>query len=360
MRSIGISLYPNQNTDIEREIEYIKTCGKLGFNRIFSCMISADGDVESVVERFKKTLAVANEYGMETIIDVSPVVFEKFNIKYDNLSFFKELGAKGIRLDEGVEAKDAAMMTHNKENLKIEINASTLTKFVEEIYTFGANTDNLVSCHNFYPQKYSGLSRKHFDRCNAQLKTMNLKISAFISSNEKGATGPWPLTEGLPTLEEHRFEDIGYQARHLFMLGVDEVIIANQYASQQELETLAGLNRGMLSFKMTPEVQLSDVEKEITYNFPHHVRGDMSEYMARSTFSRIAFANEDVPPKNTRDMKVGDVVILNNNYGRYKGELHIITKDMPNDGNKNVIGTLSGSEINMLEFIKPWIPFKVI
>ncbi|MFI3166934.1 MAG: MupG family TIM beta-alpha barrel fold protein [Bacillota bacterium] len=360
MRTLGISLYPNQNEDFEREAKYIETCGKLGFKRIFSCMISAGDDVEAVAERFKKTCEVANKYGMECIIDVSPVVFEKFNIKHDDLSFFKEMGASGIRLDEGIEAKDAAMMTHNKHNLKIEINASTLTKFVEEIYTFGANTDNLVSCHNFYPQKYSGLSRKHFDNCNAQLKTMNLKISAFVSSNQADATGPWPLSEGLPTLEEHRFEEIGYQARHLFMLGVDEVIISNQYASEKELQTLADLNRGMLSFKMTPEVELSNVEKEITYNFPHFVRGDMSEYMARSTFSRITFAGEDIPAKNTRDMKVGDIVILNNEYGRYKGELHIITKDMPNEGNKNVIGSLCGSEQNMLEFIKPWIPFKII
>lgn len=48
--------------------------------------------------------------------------------------------------------------------------------------------------------------------------------------------------------------------------------------------------------------------------------------------------SSSIPPQNTRDMVPGDVIILNDNYTRYKGELHIILKDMPNDGKKNVIG----------------------
>ena len=60
--------------------------------------------------------------------------------------------------------------------------------------------------------------------------------------------------------------------------------------------------------------------------------------MARSTMPRVTYAKESVPPKNTRDLKRGDVVIVNDEYSRYKGELHIVLKDMPNDGRKNVIG----------------------
>ena len=41
-------------------------------------------------------------------------------------------------------------------------------------------------------------------------------------------------------------------------------------------------------------------------------------------------------------MKRGDVVIVNDEYNRYKGELQIVLMDMENDGRKNVIGHLSG------------------
>ena len=59
---------------------------------------------------------------------------------------------------------------------------------------------------------------------------------------------------------------------------------------------------------------------------------------------RVTYAKESVPPKNTRDLKRGDVVIVNDEYSRYKGELHIVLKDMPNDGRKNVIGHIPEDE----------------
>ena len=60
---------------------------------------------------------------------------------------------------------------------------------------------------------------------------------------------------------------------------------------------------------------------------------------------------------STRDLKQGDVVILNDGYLKYKGELHIVTKDMPNDGRKNVIGHLPEYEHVLLDYIEPWKVF---
>ena len=40
-----------------------------------------------------------------------------------------------------------------------------------------------------------------------------------------------------------------------------------------------------------------------------------------------------------------------------KGELHIVTKDMPNDGRKNVIGHLPEYEHVLLDYIEPWKVF---
>lgn len=76
--------------------------------------------------------------------------------------------------------------------------------------------------------------------------------------------------------------------------------------------------------------------------------------MIRSTWPRVVFADKSIQPANTRDLKRGDVVILNDGYSRYKGELHVVLKDMPNDGRKNVIGHIPDYELVLLDYIKPW------
>ncbi|MCB7106320.1 MupG family TIM beta-alpha barrel fold protein, partial [Eubacterium callanderi] len=64
--------------------------------------------------------------------------------------------------------------------------------------------DNIITCHNFYPQRYSGISYEHFEKCSQDIKDLNIKVAAFVSSQEEGTYGPWPVNEGLCTLEIHR------------------------------------------------------------------------------------------------------------------------------------------------------------
>ncbi len=108
-------------------------------------------------------------------------------------------------------------------------------------------------------------------------------------------------------------------------------------------------------FGLCLEKELTETEREILYfGRQHAIRGDISEYMIRSTWPRVVFADKSILPANTRDLKRGDVVILNDGYSRYKGELHVVLKDMPNDGRKNVIGHIPDYELVLLDYIKPW------
>ena len=56
----------------------------------------------------------------------------------------------------------------------------------------------------------------------------------------------------------------------------------------------------------------------------------------------------------------GDIVIINNEYNRYKGELHIVLKDMPNDGRKNVVGRIPENEVHLLDYIELWKVFQIV
>lgn len=361
MPKLGVSIYPEHST-VEKDKEYLRKAAQLGFKTVFTCLLSVDeGREEEAKAKFKEINSYALSLGMEVTFDVAPSVFDKFHISYDELSFFKELDAYAIRLDEGFDSHKEALLSYNPQGLKIVINASNGTKYLDNILSFGGNRENLEACHNFYPQKYSGLSFKHFTKCNELLMPLNIPIAAFVSSQNENTYGPWPVYEGLCTLEEHRNLPIDLQARHLAATKqISQIVIGNAYASDEELESLAKINLEKLTFAPTLSKDTTELEKEIIFQYPHFVRGDMSEYMARSTQCRITYKDADIPAHDTRNLKRGDIIIVNNEYGRYKGELHIVLKDMPNEGNKNVVATLSPEEQILLDYVEPWIPFAFV
>lgn len=360
MKRLGFSLYPEHSTP-EKDKAYIDLCAKYGFKRIFTCLLSVNSPVDQIKAEFKDVISHAHKYNMEVFLDVAPNVFEHLGISYDNLAFFAEIGADGIRLDEGFDGAKEAMMTNNPYGLKIEINASLNNAYLDNVVSHYPNRTTLCTCHNFYPQRYSGLSLDLFNKTTNQMRKQHLRTAAFISSQTENRYGPWPVNEGLCTLEMHRDLPIDVQARHFIaMETIDDILIANAYASEAELASLSKLNLGKLAFDIAFEYEASEVENKILFEHYHFVRGDMSEYMARSTMPRVTYASEFVEPRNTRDLKRGDVVIVNSNYARYSGELQIILKDMPNDGRKNVIGHIPAHEAFLVDYLDSWRSFEFI
>ena len=66
---------------------------------IFSCLLSVNESADKIKSDFSIINQYAHEKGFESFVDVSPKVFDKLNISYQDLTFFKEIGADGIRLD---------------------------------------------------------------------------------------------------------------------------------------------------------------------------------------------------------------------------------------------------------------------
>ncbi len=46
---------------------------------------------------------------------------------------------------------EEAAMSYNPYDLKIEVNSSSGTKYIENIMSYRPNKDNIIGCHNFYP-----------------------------------------------------------------------------------------------------------------------------------------------------------------------------------------------------------------
>ncbi len=364
MRQLGIAIYPDHTT-LEEDKTYLNRAAKYGYTRIFTSLLQLHGDAgEDRLARFKATIAYANQLGFKTIVDINPALFADLGVSYDDLHFFRELGVWGLRLDEGFTGVEEAKMTRNPDNLKIEINMSAGTNYLASIMSYHPNTDNLIGCHNFYPQRYTGLSDRYFDQYSRMYRDANLHTAAFVSA-ASATFGPWPVSEGLPTMESDRERPIATQVQHLLMTGmVDDVIIGNAYASDDELRACAdSFNAVQPRLHVAFAPTCSDTERAIVLNGisgSHLYRGDASDYLLRSTLPRIKYGNEKIPAIAVEgDFTRGDVLVVNDTYGRYKGEMQIALTRVPNDGRRNRVGRITESDLVLLNYLKPWMTFEL-
>ncbi len=361
MKKLGISVYPTRDKK-ETIIEFIELASNYNVTRIFTNLLEVKKDADAVISDFKEINTFAKTKGMEVIIDVAPNIFKEFNISYDDLQFFVDLNVDGIRLDEGFDGIKEAMMTRNPYGLKIEINASVDTGYIDQILSFDADKSKLITCHNFYPQRYTALGFDYFEKCSKKYKNLGLRVAAFAFSNNPKAFGVWAEYDGLPTLEMHRDLPMDLQIRHLSMLDyLDDIIISNCYPTKEEFETLKAIDLSKLNVRVELNPNNSELENKIIREYPHIVRGDMSEYMVRSTMPRIDYKDHSIAPHDTKEvLEVGDVIVVNDNFGRYKGELHIVLQEMKNDGKKNFVGKIKEEELFMLDYFIAWRQFNLI
>lgn len=359
MRALGISIYPEKSSKTEI-LNYIDKAANAGFTRIFSCLLSVNKPREEIKADFLEINQYAKKRGFEIIVDVSPKVFQELQISYQELSFFKEIEADGLRLDMGFTGNEEALMTYNPYQLKIEINMSNDTHMIDTIMDYKPNRYNLYGCHNFYPHAYSGLSLKHFLKCSQNFNRYGLHTAAFVCAQGRKTFGPWPVTQGLPTLEMHRNMPLATQIQHLIVLDiVDDIIISNCYPSEEELDEISKLRLDMVTFTMDVQASTPEVERKILFEELHFHRGDASETMLRSTQSRVKYKGHHFAlfhaPKQIRR---GDVVIESSAYGHYAGEVQIALCDMENCGMSNVVGHIMDGEHFLLDCIQPWQKFQ--
>ncbi|WP_440894702.1 DUF871 domain-containing protein [Amphibacillus sp. Q70] len=356
MKRLGISIYP-EHTKYEDNIEYMNRASKYGFKRIFTCLLSVNKSRAEIIEEFRGLIEHGISLGMETILDVSPRVFSELDISYEDLSFFAETKASGIRLDMAYSGNEESLMSFNPYDLKIEINMSTGAHYIDNVMKYKPNLENIVGSHNFYPHRYAGLSEEHFIRTSKQFKDLGLTTAAFVSS-QSASIGPWPVDEGLCTLEQHRELPVTVQAKHLFAIElIDDVIIANAFASEEELKQLSNVDPNLLKFKVYLNKDIPELERKIVLDEFHFNRGDVSAYLIRSTQSRVKYKGHHFEVFNPQDIKKGDILIESSLYAHYAGELQIALKDMENSGKTNVVGRVDEDELFLLDYLQPWQKF---
>ncbi len=355
---LGISIYPDKAT--KQEIfDYIDLAAKYGFGRIFTCLLSVEGDQQAIVDDFTDMIGHANKHNMEVYLDVAPHVFEELGIKHGDLEFFYNLGAAGIRLDQSFNGSVESSMSYNPYGLNVEINMSQDVHTLDTILDYKPREGRIIGCHNFYPQRYTGLNFEHFVKSSERFKEHGIRSAAFVSSKD-AKIGPWPVMDGLCTLEIHRDLPITTQVKHHYALGlIDDLIIGNMFASEAELKAISSIERGLLEF----DIELaspSALEQKIVFEHEHFNRGDINDYMVRSTMCRVTHKLEDNAPHDTsKVLKRGTIIIGNNDFGQYKNELQIIKNEIVDENlARNVVGKIADEELFLLDLLEPWQHFK--
>lgn len=354
-RRLGLSIYPD-NSVFEEDLAYLEFAHKHGFERIFMSMLEVTEGKEKVAEKFSKIIKEAKKMDYEVILDIAPNIFDDLAISYDDLSFFHELGADGLRLDVGFDGNKEAQLSFNPHGLIIELNMSNDVAYLDNILSYKANKPFIYGCHNFYPQEGSALPLDFFEKCSQRFKKQGIRTAAFVTS-QTAKQGPWDINDGLPTLEMHRHLPIEVQAKHLFATElIDDVIIGNAYASEEEIIALGKINPYQTEFSLVFEKATSAIEKEIALNNQHFRRGDITSQMIRSTQTRKDYKNANPLHDNEIEFQVGDVLVGNDDFGKYKNELQLVL-EAHTDSRKNKIGSIAKEELILLDYVQPWSKF---
>ncbi len=379
-REIGVSVYPDLRP-LDEIRDYLKLAAKYGCTRVFSSMFSVEGTNEEIINYFRDFIKAAHEVGMKVSLDVNPNFMAKIGADYDDISLFNEIGCDIIRMDMSYGKEKDLVLCNNPYGIQIQLNASF--KAGEEaafLKENGIGPDQLMFGHNFYPQRYTALKWKNFLDTNKALEKYGYPIEAFVSSTAPNTHGVWDARDGLPTVEKLRDLPIDLQARILFGTGnVENLLIGNAYATEEEFKALKGVldeprkmedspmyelykKMGFPMKEMDEEKVLKvNLEKDISENerwmlmefYPLSDMGDSSEWIWRSRNGRFLNRNRPIEPRKYEGeyFPVGSVLIVNDNYKHYAGEIQIARREIRNDGQRNIVARLAPHEEEMLEMI---------
>lgn len=315
---LGFSLYFDRDFYIEDEIDKHKD-----FDLLFTSLhYPVD---EMVFEKFLGLYEKAKDADIKICADINS----------QTLADHKELLDMDIiiRLDFGFAMEEIAELSKNH---KLAINASTVTyNQLEDLEANQANLVNIIGIHNYYPLEFSGLALDYFDKQNQMLEAVGIEVFAFVPGNDR-LRGP--LYKGLPTLEDQRGTNpyLAY-VRMARDFGMDNIILAEGLVDKDLTYIEKFANDGIISL---PSLLASDLD-------PIRIRQEVSDYIIRNEREK-----KDVPPGGSIDVETGDILICNNNLGRYAGEIEIVKRPLGSLNDRNILGKVADDYVEIIYMIK--------
>lgn len=399
---LGISIYPGLDTSLTENIELLKTAAALGYTRLFTSLQLPECDKNTLQKETSYLLALAENLGFDTIADVSPLTQAYFSLTEITPQVLRKLHISTARFDFGFSSEEIASFSRE---INIQLNASTIrSRELVSLLKAGADFSHIDGQHNYYPRPHTGLSSETIQRQNALLHRHEIDSGAFVASTS-GKRGP--LFAGLPSMESLRNIAPADAAPILTAIGCDCLIIADNRPDTKELERFADpetLARAdaRYSRKALPPKKVWETSEPLTLrcrllseknavkdllSHPFTNRRDPAADSIRATESRELTKDILIPPeKNEKKLiieapkdslgaflgpqalsgnrlsdllPIGTVTLDNDDYGRYKGELQILTTVQTPDPRTNVIAQIIKEDLPLLSLISAEMPFRL-
>lgn len=339
----GISIYFGLDNTLEENIELIKKAHVLGIRKIFTSLQIPETDDSRLKPELMAVLELSKNMNMEVVADVNAALLRGT----PNLA---GLGIQRLRLDDGYNSHEISSLSRR---FPICLNASTLDGIaLNKLAKLEMNFDNTEAIFNFYPHPFTGQTAELVYERTKLLQAFGIKVSAFVPSQNRKRG---PIYMGLPTIESARQLPVREAAFQLASIGVDGVYIGDALPSDEELKVLAGLST--LDILEIPCESLDDSVGLRDRVFT--VRQDISPCCIRTMEARKILGIKEISAQVALPITRGSIVIDNEEYGRYKGELSISKTNMPADVRVNVIGQIKASEMYLLDCLWPGTRFKL-
>ena len=213
----------------------------------------------------------------------------------------------------------------------------------------------MLSLHNFYPKRFTGISKKYLLEQNLKYKKYGIRTMAFVKGDELRG----PIYEGLPTVEEHRNMRFLTSCLDLLSLSTDVILVGDINLSDENWKEFGYFSKGAIPLRNEHDILTDKVFQDRIDSSEHVVRAtaggnigetrkDFCEYIKEELAGYsidIEKISSDIP------IKKGDILISNSKYLRYEGELEIALKNLGTDEKRSVVSKIIEKDMELLDYI---------
>ena len=337
----GFSVY--LSTEKEKNEKIIEKAVKSGAKYVFTSLNISEEKVDKQSE-LEKIIRLCTEHNLNLIIDINSTTKDIANLNSENVY---------LRIDDGFTVDEILNLS---EKNKIVLNASTVTEEeLEYMKLRNAKFFNMLSLHNFYPKRFTGISKKYLLEQNLKYKKYGIGTMAFVKGDELRG----PVYEGLPTVEEHRNMRFLTSCLDLLSLGTDVILVGDINLSDENWNEFGYFSKGIIPLKNEHDILTDKVFQD---------RRDSSEYVVRAAaggnigetrknfceYVRKELTGYSIDIEKISSVipiKKGDILISNSKYLRYEGELEIALKNLGIDEKRCIVSKIIEKDMELLDYV---------
>lgn len=351
----GTALYCGIGNDIAQIKNHIEKAADAGINALFTSLQLPESDKTQLLKDFPIMAEIAHSNGMSVEADISERTANLFGLDMKDIASFHKMGVDYARLDYGFSDEETVALSHNDHNVTVVLNAEFASdEWLTRLKELGINKEQVCFCHNYYPMRYTGLTFADAKKLNDIVHNHGFRVSGFLASQTHRRIA---CSIGLPTLERHRDMNVFTAAQEAFLCGMDDLFFGDDFASLDDMRTLASIDAEVVTLRIIPFV-----EGEITDWLLGRVLEQTQcglEMILRSNFMRSAFPGN---PDHTEALERhrGDVTICKSSLWRYSGEIQLVRKDLPIDPGMGLIGRIVDEDLPLLDTFRSSKKFRLV